>query len=176
MTEAFVSDLEGDLTDNNHTVYKTGGGDSRRALKLGLGYRYNDYFALELGYADLGEVDVNAEGVTPDENDFAEIVRVTHPETADGWTYAGTVSLPIPKTENWYIHGRIGIFDWKSEYETHKNDQYYSTDTYEDKTIFYGIGVSYRKYESWGARLEYEKYKLDQENVYLLTLGLTYDF
>ncbi len=66
MTEAFVSDLEGDLTDNNHTVYKQVEGDSRRALKLGLGYRYNDYFALELGYADLGEVDVNAEGgVTP---------------------------------------------------------------------------------------------------------------
>lgn len=152
------------IDDNNSSV----GG------KLFLGYQLNQYFALEAGYFNLGNLGFTAHTIPPG--------------TLDGTMKARGGNLDIvgsyPFSDSWSGFVRAGVT------YNHVNSDFSSTgavqllrSAYSDNSADYkiGLGIDYAISKSMSVRLEGERYRLDdavnyQENVNLISIGFVYRF
>lgn len=104
---------------------------------LGLGYRFNRYFALDLGYVDLGEVEAYL--ATPDRTQYSG----RHSVAAEGKTLALVGMLPIGHWEP-YVKAGMVFAKKNSRFDgqllgyslTHRIEQ-------EIEDPFYGAGLRY---------------------------------
>ena len=72
-------------------------------------------WGVELGYADLGEVGVQIDGVAADVDSFLNSVTDIHPVTASGTTLALVGRRAI--APNLTLQAKGGVFMWRSSYE-----------------------------------------------------------
>jgi opacity protein-like surface antigen len=115
------------------------------------GFRPLDFFAVELNYIDFGSIEDN--GVKVDADAIAAF--------AVGFLPVGPVDL--------YAKAGLADSDASARVGSLRADS--------DGTDFaYGAGIQFR-FLSLSARLEYEKFDLDDvDDLNMLTLGLTYTF
>ncbi len=120
-------------------------------FKIIAGFRPLDFFAVELNYIDFGSVEDR--GVKVDADAIAAF--------AVGFLPLGPVDL--------YAKAGLANSDASARFGALRQDT--------DGTDFaYGAGVQFR-FLSLSARLEYEKFDLDDvDDLNMLTLGLTYTF
>ncbi len=106
-----------------------------------LGYRFNEYFAIEGSMIDFGDYG----------SDFANA-------STDGYTFALRGSYPI--TDRWSIYGKLGQLWSETEYEMNafRGD-------YDDESLFVGGGVSFAVTQNLRINAEYTVYdaELDAE-------------
>jgi len=86
---------------------------SRMAWQLSAGYRVNDWATVQLGYLDLGKVDVNFSASAADDTTIETALEKHYPFTASGFTLAYRYRHKL--SEMLSFTGDAGIFRWKQK-------------------------------------------------------------
>ena len=153
------------------------------AYKLFAGYEFSEYFAIEGGYIDLGELSfgynsqVNEQGFS-----FQEQRRAS--AEVDGFIINLVGKLPINDTT--HVYAKVGSFSWdvdaKSSYrsiDTISGTQRIFSDSDSEKIdgsdVFYGIGIGYQL-NNFTLRAEYEMMESDKQDIDVISIGATYHF
>lgn len=102
-----------------------------------LGYRFNEYFALEGSYIDFGDYGNDVAGAS-----------------TDGYTAALKGSFPI--TERLSIYGKLGQLWSETEYKVGTFN-----DDYDDESLFVGGGLSFAVTPNFLINAEYTVYDAD---------------
>lgn len=126
------------------------------------GWRFNEYFATELNYMDLGSEELE-EGAARFELE-AEAISA----------YAIGM-VPVPYVD---LYAKAGLAWWDAQGTSNiVPPSGVDNDFDEDETEFaWGAGIQAR-YRNFGARLEYESFDVaDTDGLDLFSLGLTYTF
>lgn len=133
---------------------------SSTSLKLYGGYEFNDYFALEAGYMDLGEFD---ESVLIDGQTTAISAD------ASGFTFSARGAVPIG--EKFSLLGNIGSFFWDG-----KTQIAGIRDNVSDSNLFFGVGAVYAVTSSFSIRAEVSRFELEGVDSDVASIGFQIDF
>ena len=118
------------------------------------GYNFNDYFAIEGAYFDLGDIS--------DGNNSAEI---------DGVSLAVVGKVPV--SNSFSVFGKVGGHEWDADTTGGISGQASSSG---DSDAFYGIGAEYRINQSISLRGEIERYEVEDIDVDVATVGISFHF
>jgi opacity protein-like surface antigen len=150
-------------------------GDSIKetGFTVGGGYKFNETFALELAYRDLGSASEYTSVVTADE--------VIHLGIEMEFTaIQAALVAQHPLSEKLNIFGRVGIADLEVKATGNISDgvdNVSETDSVSKNKAVYGVGLGYVVSPSFTLRAEYSQYaKWEGLKVSTLSLGFTYQF
>jgi OOP family OmpA-OmpF porin len=118
------------------------------------GYKFNDYVAIEGGYYDFGEIG----------NSSSEL-------EIDGISLAVVGSVPVSSKIS--LLGKVGVHDWDADV-TGSASSAVNTDS--DTDAFYGIGAEYALTDSLKIRAELERYEVEDLDVDLVSVGISFSF
>jgi len=131
-------------------------GDTDYGFIVNTGYRFNPYFALELGYLDGGKPEF-------DDNDFANRVDTDIDLSAVQFSGIGT----LPFGERWELYLKLGLSAWDAD-----SDQVltpvggppvFRQESGSGPSLLAGIGLGVSFTENFYARLEYQTFGIDDE-------------
>jgi OOP family OmpA-OmpF porin len=159
--DATSSEIEqGFLVDDGFVASGTTLDDSDTGWKAYLGYRFNRFFALEGGYADLGEASFNTTIVAapPPFGAFTPF-PIHGTATAEGALLSAVLHLPL--SERFSLFAKAGVFQWDAEFkETIPGTGITRVSRSEKETDpAYGLGAELGITEALRARLEFEQFK-----------------
>jgi OmpA-OmpF porin, OOP family len=120
--------------------YKSRGGefeDENDLYEVGVGYRFLPFLGVEVSYIDLGEFG-------------GELA------SADIDGYSASLVGTLPLTESFKIYGEAGQFFSNTEVRVIDFNE-----SFDDETLFYGVGVSFRVAEPLWINAEYQRYKVE---------------
>jgi OOP family OmpA-OmpF porin len=176
-TKADVGNSGGLTVNNKDTTYG-----------INAGYMFKDYFGVEGGYRDLGEV--SASGTANFNGSLYGKALVGNGTLSikgdgSGWTLGPRVNLPINK--DFSLNGRAGWFRWESNQSATLNaaftwggTAYLANATASGKVTgtdtYYGVGGSYNINKQLAVGLNYNQYKVDTVKVDTWDLSLKYSF
>jgi OOP family OmpA-OmpF porin len=157
------SDIDSDITAGLITSGSTDGKDT--AFKVFGGYMFNRHFGVEGAYVNLGEVSYSGDF-------FGDLVTGGKVEVS-GFNVAALGSYPI--SEQFSVFGKIGLFIWEAEASDVTGGVPFSAK--DDGTdISFGLGVGYDFTRNLGVRGEWERFKLDEVDADLLSIGIVWRF
>ena len=146
--------------------------DTDTGWKLFGGYQINRNFALELGYVNLGEFGLDIDFTAPVAGSANASIEV------DGFALSGLGILPIG--DKFGVFGRVGAYAWEANADATVSVSGIGTvslsDDEDGTDFFYGIGAKYDFMENFGARVEWERYDIDGDDVDLISGSLVYIF
>ncbi len=148
-TAAIDEAVDGFRFDSDSTSYRLYGG-----------YQFNEYFAVEAGYMDLG---------TFDEQILQGGVVVPVSADADGFTFAARASVPLG--QKFAVHGTVGSFFWDGA-----NRIADINDNVSDSNIFFGAAASFAVTNNVSLRAEATQYEFDGVNSNVFALGFQLNF
>ena len=135
--------------------------DDSTAYRFTVGWRFNDYFALDAGYQNFGRFDDTVDDAgTP----------VSISLKADGFTIGGVGSLPI--SERFSLFARAGAFFWDGDAEINN----VTAARPEDSNLYYGVGLRVDFKNRLAVTADGSKYDLDGVSSTVLSVGLEYRF
>jgi OOP family OmpA-OmpF porin len=159
--------------------YDVGSDDqSDTAFSFGAGYKFNNNFALEVGYIDMGEISDSARENLGGGDYYEE----TFAFGASAVQASLIVSFPLGESAS--VYGRAGFadIDFDASYEAELvidgdvERESGSGSISENKTVF-GLGFSYSFSPAIALRAEYSQYdKWEGIELSTTTVGLTYQF
>ncbi len=126
-------------------------------FEIYLGNRFNENFAIEFNYIDLGE---SEDGIPP------------------VWTLSGDslgigLRLFAPLSQQLELTGRVGIHSWNLEL----SEEGFGTFAEDDGTdLFYGVGVNLDVTPNVGLGAHYTVYDFDEEDASVLSFNLLFRF
>ena len=126
---------------------------SETGWKVFAGYQFNQYLAVEGGYAVIGDFDFTS--VTP-----AGTVRITSMEPT-AWNLDAVGTLPLPY--NLSLYARAGIVRSETEVSvTGTGAAVVPRSSFKDKDWGYhaGVGVAFDFHRNVGVRIEWERYRV----------------
>lgn len=132
--------------------------DSDTGLGLAGGYQFNDHFAVEFAYVDIGSVDYRATGTVTDGTDTAA-ADVRLKSSADGPVLSGLGILPIG--ERFSVFGRVGISllgadgSARAQFDGVGNRASQSS---QKSDLVYGVGAEYALGKYSAIRLSWDRY------------------
>jgi OOP family OmpA-OmpF porin len=130
--------------------------DSDTGFKVFGGYRINDNFAAEVGFVDLGEVTVSGPGGS------ASV------ET-DGFQFAGLGVIPL--NSQFELFAKLGLFMWDVSASGPTGS---ASDDGND--LMFGAGAAWNFTEQVAARIEWERFDVDGDDVDFWSLGVQFNF
>ena len=133
--------------------------DKDSAWRIFGGYQLNRNFALEIGYANLGEAKASGFGITATQEVSAfDVVAVGS----------------IPVADAFSVYGKLGFYSGQAE--TRNNFGVVSDDS--GGGVTFGFGVRYDFTRNLGVRAEWQRYAEvgDDIDVNLVTLGVLFRF
>jgi opacity protein-like surface antigen len=147
----------------NATHLQTEFDDKDNAYKIGAGFRFNEIFALEVNYADLGKHSTVTTMLAGDAPAFAAIAI---DRKISGFGADLVVSAPV--AHRFSLYGRVGAFRSKLEAEaalagnivfTNGDPNQSSRSTTQDETVLrYGIGAAWELWRNGALHVEWERY------------------
>ena len=160
-----VGELQQDLASLGWTISDASVNSSGTAWKAYGGFALNEFFAFEVGYADLGKV-VTQYSTSISPNDIDAILDDTysvHPYQGDGWFGAVVLKWPV-NPDVITLHVRTGAFSWKSDLDVRVisggtgsvNGSKSGTD------FMYGFGLEWHIDPAWSLVAEWERYELNE--------------
>lgn len=163
--------LSGDLSTLSYDASATFGEKSRIGWRVFTGYRFNDYLAVHLGYADLGKVESKLPDQVRD--------RFQNSEGGTKQTIRGIdlgMQLKVPLGERVAMEVRGGKYYWRSNTQTTDmwGDDYRSSSHGSD--VFFGAGMEVALLEELSATVGWTRYDVAGEPVHLWTIGTLYRF
>jgi opacity protein-like surface antigen len=129
-----------------------------------IGYRFNPYFAAELGYLDAGKPHWDHRDVyVRDLDDFADTEVDLEVKAAQL-----SVLAILPFGGIWEAYARIGASFWRADAEQAVyplfDDVYYTRSIDDEGTNFlFGIGIGASPTPSWHMRLEFQSFPIEEE-------------
>jgi OOP family OmpA-OmpF porin len=153
------SDIADDITRGLITSGSVDGKDT--AFKLFTGYMFDRHFGVESAYVDLGEVSYS--GAFSGDLVTGGKVEVT------GFNIAALGSYPA--SDEFSLFGKIGLFIWEWRATDTTAGAPFSTKDH-GTDISFGLGVGYNFTRSLGVRAEWERFRLDDADADLLSIGI----
>lgn len=155
--------------------------DGDTGYRFFVGKRFMPHLAVELGYVDLGEVDVNVAATTNDVPGYLQQLADNVPVAPSGMTLDAVTEWTIADfgaegdwAENLSVNGRLGLFLWETEVEYRNAGVTYGHD--DDGTDFrFGVGAGWRFNEHFGVRFDWEQFSATTD-VDMISLGAVYRF
>ena len=145
--------------------------DSDTSYSLILGYQFNPNFALEGGFIDFGELNVDA---TSDGTGFLYAPGpVNLNASADGLFFNAKGIIPL--SEMFSLYGKLGLLMWDAEV-TLSDSTGRISDSDDGNDLFYGVGGSLNITRSLALNADYSLYTLDETDVDVLSIGIQYSF
>jgi OOP family OmpA-OmpF porin len=152
--------------------------DSGKGLKLFAGYRLNQNWAVEGGYADLGEATWNSIVTAPSSG------TVSISWKAEAWSLAAIGILPV--SDQFEIFGKVGGFFYNADASATATGGGVAAAGSEDDDgagWLVGVGASYSLTKNIAVRAEWEGYQnVGDENttgksdINMLSVGIQYKF
>lgn len=160
-----AGNLTSDLASLGWTISDAKVDDSNDAWKYYGGFRVNDWFAVEAGYVDLGEVITEFSATIPPTQIDALLSDTfsVHPYQGDGWTVGGAARWQlVPDT--FFVVGRAGLFRWESKTRVRVAQGGTGSVSGDDSgtDAMYGVGVEWQFYNQWSLTADWERYKLNE--------------
>jgi len=159
-----AADLTSDLAGLGWTIDDVTVDNDGTAWKIYGGWSITNYFALELGWVDLGNIETRYSTTIPP-NEIDNILSDTydvHPLTGDGVTAA--VVLRWPFADNFAVHAKAGVFAWNSDVDIRVVEggtgQFLGDQDGTD--AMYGIGLEWTIDDRWSLTAEWERYQLNE--------------
>lgn len=147
--------------------FRTSPGDAIQgddtAFEVGVGYAFNEFFAIEASYQDFGEPDGFA-GCPPDVLCIAIVPFAREPVSVDGWSAALRGSVPI--TASLSAFGKLGFLAW----DTSARNQGLNTS---GTDLLYAVGIASDISDRLSLQLSWEQADIDIETV---KLGMRFSF
>lgn len=167
-------EITADLLTSGFTTSSFKEGDSELAYKFFAGYRFNDYFALEGGYFDLGKFDYRATTV-PEGTLRGDLAF-------EGWNLDLIGMLPV--SERASLFARVGAHRSKSKASfagTGAVNVLIPSASFKATDYKLGVGYQYSFTDALGLRVEAERYRMDDAvgnkgDIDVFSLGLVYHF
>jgi len=157
------SDIGSEITARLITSGPVDGKDG--AFKLFTGYRFNPYVGIESAYVHLGDVTYSGRfGAQPVSGGKVE---------ATGFNLALLGSYPLAQELS--LFAKLGIFIWEWRASDTTSGQPFST-AEDGADLSFGVGLSYSFARKWALRGEWERFKLDEVDADLLSIGLVFRF
>ena len=177
--------------------------DNDTSYNFAIGYEYNQYVSIELGYVDLGEISVNPANVDADGSAGAGVyygVPYSYTGTltgsldsakaeSDGFTLGGVFSYPATKELS--VYAKAGWYFWDADASasatintgsltvngTTYNPGDYS-DSYNDSgsDLYLGLGAEYDFSDTMAIRGEYTRYDVSDVDIDSFGLALKVKF
>jgi opacity protein-like surface antigen len=164
------------LTNSGVTVTEIEVDDSRTGWKLNIGFNVTENIVIEAGYVDLNEVSVEFNAVVINPDDFFNTAQKIHPTSADGFTVGSVYHYGLSDSFN--LTGSIGLFRWDGDFKTQSLDsnQGVGADSASGTDVYFGLGAGYQLSEDVTLDVEWERYKLDDDNAQMWSVGVNYSF
>ncbi len=172
-----ASDLTSDLASLGWTISNVTVDHEDTAWKIYGGWSMNQYFALELGWVDLGKIETRYSTTIPP-NEIGNILADTasvHPLSGDGVTAAAVLRWPF--SSSFAVHAKAGLFAWESDIDV-RVVQGGTGQVLRDTSGtdgMYGLGLEWTFTDHWSLTAEWERYQLD-DWVDTPSIGIRYAF
>lgn len=165
-----ASDLDAELASVGITS-SSSVDDTDTGWKLFAGYRFMKYFAVEGAYVNFGEATAHSIITAPS----AGTVDTT--AEADAWTLSALGILPL--NEKFSLFARVGLNIWDAEVSatgTGGGGSASFSDDADGTDWVYGVGAAYDITQNLSVRGEWERYDLDDTDLDLLSVGVSWRF
>jgi OOP family OmpA-OmpF porin len=131
------------------------------AYRFTVGWKFNDYLAIEGGYHNFGRFDqsFDIEGTSVDVS-----------LKADGFTLGVVGQLPLG--DRWSLLARSGAFFWDGDADINNA----SAATPEDTNFYFGVGAQFAIGEKLFLTADGSRYDLDGSASNVFSVGLNYTF
>ena len=168
-----ASEMNARMAELGYSAQARVSGQNRTAWKILGGYQYSDYLAVEAGYLDLGEVRTRLSGSPVDIADYLNSANLVHPRSASGYEIALVGRYPFDEKNSVYVRG--GLLFASSRYQADAQTDFAKRSS-SDRDGFIGVGYGYEINDRWGLHLSAENYRVENENIQLIGVGLKYKF
>ena len=125
------------------------------AYRFYFGYQFNEHFALDAGYSDLGNFDAFI---------TQNMMQVPVNADADGFLFNATGIIPLNQTFS--LYGQAGVFFWDGEAEVASVNNNVS-----DTNLRLALGVEARVYKRLSINADWSRYDLDGTDADVFALG-----
>jgi len=160
-----------DLADLNLNARVTDYNDSSLALQLGLGYRFNQHAALELGYADLGDAAITIDGSSSTPDQFADQVLAILPHASAGIIISGRGFWPIATHID--LSAQLGLWSWSEDNSVNINGAI-AKQSNSGSDIIFGLGAQWQLHKKLSLRGGWQRFSMADETRDLLSIGLVF--
>lgn len=177
LDSASGSDFESALGDSGltATVSRFDTDDSDTGYRLFGGYRFNDYFAFEAFYTDLGSFDVSFAGTADDGSGPVDFSGSASLEV-EGFGVYGVFSYPLWAGFN--VMGKVGGIHWRSDMpiSVTVDSSTVSDSIGDDGSDFaWGGGLVYHVNEHLAVDVQYERFDVF-EDIDLVSANVSWGF
>ena len=159
-----AGDLTSDLGALGWTISDVSTNDSDAAWKVYGGFMFNENFADEVGFVELGEVKTQYTTNIPpsDIDDILSDTYSVHPYLGRGWVTAGVYSMPFAD-DQWAFLARAGAFVWEADIDVAVISGGTGSVSGDDSgtDLMYGLGIEWRAADSFSVTAEWERYRLN---------------
>jgi OmpA-OmpF porin, OOP family len=140
--------------------------DSDTGFKIFGGYSFNNNFAVELSYFDLGEVN----------GAFNEpfVGNVSFDVGISGFNASAVGRLPVSDTFS--LFGKLGFASYDVDGHVSIAGVGSGSDSSSETDLSYGVGAALSFGGQWEARIEYEAIDVDSGDANMLSVGAMYRF
>ena len=150
--------------------------DSRVGWKFNVGFDVTSNFAIKAGYMDLNEASNDTNSAIADPSILGYQSNKSLSNTAEGFSLGSVYRYNV--TDALGFTGSVGVFNWESNLDGQSfngnvqgvSDQTGGTD------IYFGLGGGYQLTNDVSLSIEWEHYKLNDENTDMLSIGVNYHF
>lgn len=148
--------------------------DSGNKYDVFAGFKFSQYFALSVGYTDLGDRELSFSGTTDNLAAFYDKAEDVYPDTGKGISANVLVSLPL--SEKWVVTGKLGAFDWERDYNTYTQGVKVGSATVDGTELVLGAELGFHWRRNTQVFLGVETVELANHRVNSAQLGMRYFF
>lgn len=149
--------------------------DASVGWKFNVGFDLTRNFAIKAGYMDLNDANGETNSIISDPAIFDQGNKGPT-NTAEGFSLGSVYRYNV--TDALDFTGSVGVFNWEGNLEPQAlgggspliGDQTGGTD------IYFGLGGGYQINEDVSLSIEWEHYKLNDEDTDMLSIGVNYHF
>ena len=132
--------------------------DTWRAMA---GFKLGESLSLDAGYHDFGNLTATDVDAFPSGRSRLSV---------DGWTFGGTLSLPLSDALS--VFGRGGVFVWDAAIDANG----FSRSFADDSDPYYGLGASVALNRQFSLVGDWMRFEFDDADADVFTLGFEYRF
>jgi len=164
--------------------------NSDSTYSLNLGYRINDTFSIEGGYAKLGKASYSTSALTGSTSVYGSTLTLTNAviqESYDLDGYTLGIAMDFPVSTQIDVTGRVGYISWETSHKVAltSGSVTYGGITYtgsvdlpkiDGTDLYWGLGASYKFSKEMRAGLNFTRYDIGGVDVDTWTANLRYSF
>ena len=149
--------------------------DARFGWKFNIGFDLTRNLAIKAGYMDLNDNSGETNAVVSDPAIFNSYSKKGPTTSAEGFSLGSVYRYNV--TDSLDFTGSVGLFNWESDGDVQALDGAQGTgDQVGGTDIYFGLGGGYQLTNDVSLSIEWEHYKLNDENTDMLSIGVNYHF